>query len=58
MFRLCVCGLVPISGRSPGVGERRGDRGPDMLIGVALLELEAIEEFHSCFTSVWQSRIG
>jgi hypothetical protein len=30
MFRLCVCR------RSPDVGESRGDRVPDMLIGVEL----------------------
>lgn len=45
-------------GRSPDVGENRGDRGPDMLTGVGMLELEVIDEVRSCFTGIWGSCIG
>jgi hypothetical protein len=39
-------------GRSPDVGDGRGDRGPDMLTGVGMLEFDAMEEFRSCFTAI------
>jgi hypothetical protein len=42
-----------ICGRSLDVGDGRGDRGPDMLTGVGILEFEAIEEVRSCFTGMW-----
>jgi hypothetical protein len=35
-------------GRSPDVGDGRGDRGPDMLTGVGMLEFDAMEEVRSC----------
>lgn len=36
-------------GRSPDIGESSGDRGPDMLTGVGILEFELIEDVLSCF---------
>jgi hypothetical protein len=35
--------------RSPDIGESSGDRGPDMLTGVGILEFELIEDVLSCF---------
>jgi hypothetical protein len=39
---------VGTSGRSPAVGDGKGDRGPDMLMGVRILETDAIDEVRSC----------
>jgi hypothetical protein len=40
-----------ICARSPDVGDIRGDRGPDKLVGVGIL-FEVMEEVRSCFTAI------
>jgi hypothetical protein len=52
MRRLWLIGLVAACGRSPDVGESMGDRGPDMLTGVGILEFELMEEVRSCFIGI------
>jgi len=39
-------------GRSPDVGESIGDRAPDMLVGVGILELELTDDFRSCLIAI------
>lgn len=39
--------------RSADVGDSRGERGPDMLTGVGMLELEAMEDVRSCLIGIW-----
>jgi len=42
-----------MGGRSPAVGDGSGDRGPDMLMGVRILETEAMDEVRSCLIGFW-----
>jgi hypothetical protein len=49
---------VLICGPSPVVGDSKGDRGPDMLTGVGMLELEAMEDVRSCLMGTCGTGIG
>jgi hypothetical protein len=44
---------VEICGRSPDVGESIGDRAPDMLVGVGILEFEMTDDFRSCLIAIF-----
>jgi hypothetical protein len=41
-------GLVAICGRLSDVGDSIGDRCPDMLTGVGMLEFELMDDVRSC----------